>query len=35
MIIIDEIYINFYIDFNNLITNIGIKFILNFIKKKK
>ena len=35
MIIIDEIYINFYIDFNNLITNIGITFIVNFIKNKK
>ena len=37
MIIIDEIYIDFYfyIMFNNLITNIGITFIVNFIKKKK
>ena len=31
MLIIDEIYIDFYINFNNLITNIGIIFILNFI----
>ena len=33
MVIIDEIYIDFYfyISFNNLITNIGIIFILNFI----
>ena len=36
MIIIDEIYIDFYfISFNNLITNIGIIFILDFIKNKK
>ena len=35
MIIIDEIYIDFYFYFNNLITNIGIIFIVNFIKNKK
>ena len=32
MIIIDEIYINFYIDFNNLIKNKGIYFLKIFVK---
>ena len=34
MILINEIYINFYLKNNNLITNKGISFLLIFTKNK-